>query len=164
MSLIRRNNNNDDQKLATRDTDPFRWMRDMLRWDPFQETALPAWFGPGFERTFSPAFEVKETKDSFQFLADLPGMKESDIEIKLTGNRLAISGKREASHEDKTDTYYTYERSFGAFQRMFTLPDGVDTEHVHADLKEGVLTVAVPKKATAQAKTVAIKPGDQVKS
>jgi len=162
MSLIRRNNN-DDQALATRETDPFRWMRDMLGWDPFRDTALPVWFGPGNERTFSPAFEVKETKDSFQFLADLPGMKEEDVEIKLTGNRLAITGKREASREDKTDTYYTYERSFGTFQRTFVLPDAVDTDHVHAELKDGVLTVALPKKATAQTKTVAIKPGDKVK-
>jgi HSP20 family protein len=164
MSLIRHNNTN-DQALATRDFDPFRWMRDALRWDPFQlQTTMPSWTGPSFERTFTPAFEVKETKENFLFKADLPGMKEADIEIKLTGNRLAISGKREAMHEDKADTYYTFERAFGSFQRTFVLPDGLDTEHVQAELKDGVLTVALPKKATAQTKTIAIKAGDRAKS
>ncbi len=57
----------------------------------------PSWFGqPPVEATFFPAFEVKENKDSFLFKADLPGMKEQDIEVKLAGDRLTVSGKREA--------------------------------------------------------------------
>lgn len=157
MSNIIRRNDNTDQQLATRD--PIRWMKDMLRWDPFQEIA-PTWMGPNWnELTFAPAFEVKETKDSFQFKADLPGVKESDVEVKLTGNRLAISGKRETEKQDKNDTYYTFERSYGSFQRVFTLPDGMDTDHVVAELKEGVLTIAVPKKAGEQSKTISVKSG-----
>jgi HSP20 family protein len=160
MSLIRRNTN-DTQTLASRDVDPFRWMRDVLRWDPFQpEAMIPSW--PG--NTFTPAFEVKETKDSFQFTADLPGMKESDIEVKLTGNCLMITGQREVENADKNDTYYTYERAYGSFQRTFILPDGLDTDHPHAKLKDGVLAVVLPKKTTAQTKTVAIKIGDNAKS
>lgn len=143
------------------ETDPLRWL---LRWDPFREMT-PSWFGqPPVEPTFSPAFEVKENKDSFLFKADLPGMKEQDLEVKLAGDRLTISGKREAEREDKDDTYYTYERSFGSFLRTFTLPDGFDGEHVHADLKDGVLTIVVPKKAVAQAKTIAVKSGEAKKS
>lgn len=139
-------------------------MRDMMRWEPFQSPSLPSFFGPAIERSFSPAFEVKETKDSFQFIADVPGMKENDIEVKLTGNRLSISGSRDTQRENTTDTYYTYERSFGSFQRAFMLPDGLDTDHVHADLKDGVLTVALPKKAGAQTKTIAVKSGEKPKS
>jgi HSP20 family protein len=162
MSIFRRDNN--EQALATTETDPVRWMNEMMRWDPFQAVTRTPFIGPGFERTFVPAFEVKETKDSFLFKADLPGIKESDVEIKLTGNRLAITGKREFEHEDRSDTYYTYERSFGSFQRAFMLPDGLDTDHVHAELKDGVLTVALPKKMNAQTKTVAIKGADKPKS
>lgn len=157
MSLIRRDK--PEAPIATRE-DPVRWMRDLLRWEPF---GGQTWLAP--ERAaFVPAFDVKETKDSFQFKADLPGIKEADVEIKITGNRLVVSGKREAEHEDKADTYYAYERSYGAFQRAFALPDGVDTEHVHAELKDGVLMIALPKKAMAQTRTVAIKTGDEKKS
>ena len=159
MSIFRRDNN--EKALATTENDPFRWMNEMMRWDPFLAVTRAR---PELERTFVPAFEVKETKDSFQFKADLPGIKEADVEIQITGNRLAITGKREVEHEDKSDTYYTYERSFGSFQRAFMLPDGLDTDHVHAELKDGVLTVALPKKANAQTKTVTIKGAGQPKS
>ncbi|MBS1120556.1 MAG: heat-shock protein Hsp20 [Deltaproteobacteria bacterium] len=152
----------DDQQLSST-RNPFRWMQDLLRWDPAQEMA-PTWTGPGYELTFNPAFEVKETKEGFVFKADLPGIKESDVEVKLTGNRLAISGKREVEHKEKTDTYYTFERSYGSFQRMFTLPEGFDTDHVVAQLKDGVLSVTVPKLSAAQTKTVTVKTGSEPKS
>ena len=161
MSLIRRVTPEHPVPSAKPEADPLRWL---LRWDPFREMT-PSWFGqPPAEVTFSPAFEVKENKDSFLFKADLPGMKEADVEVKLAGDRLTVSGKREAEREDKEDTYYTYERSFGSFLRTFTLPDGFDGEHVHAELKDGVLTIVVPKKAVAQARTIAIKAGDIKKS
>lgn len=156
-NIVRRNDSN--EQLASRD--PFQWMRDLMRWDPFREAAP---IGPKWEPTFTPAFEVKETKDSFQFKADLPGIKESDVEVTLTGNRLAITGKRELEKQDSGDTFYTYERSFGSFQRVFALPDGLDTEHVIAELKDGVLNVTIPKRQGTQSKTVAVKTGEQPKS
>ena len=76
-----------------REWDPFSTMRDVLRWDPFTETA-PRWFGE--ELGFSAAFEVKETKEAFIFKADLPGIKAEDLDVVLTQNRLTIRGKREA--------------------------------------------------------------------
>ena len=148
---------------AVRDRDPFTWMRDLMRWDPFREMA-PAWPVAGRELTFAPAFEVKENAEAFLFKADLPGVKDKDVEVKLTGNRLSVSGKRDEEKQDKSDTYYTYERSYGSFLRTFTLPEGIDAEHISAELKEGVLTIAVPKKAAAQPKTVAVKSGDAPKS
>jgi HSP20 family protein len=164
MSIIRRNIPEENKAIARREADPFRWMRDMLRFEPLDlQGVTPSWFET-VQPVFNPAFEVKETKDSFQFQADLPGMKESDVEVKITGNRLAITGKREAVREDKNDTFYAYERSYGTFQRTFGLPEGVDTDHVHAELKDGVLTVALPKKGTELTKTIAIKTGDKGKS
>ena len=160
MSILRRSQSEDNKNLVKREPETMRWMRDMLNWDPFgPQAAVPSWFEPTEVLTFSPAFEVKETKDSFRFSADLPGMKEKDVDVKLIGNRLAISGKREFEREDKEDTYYTYERTYGSFQRTFVLPEGLDTDHIHAEMKDGVLSIRVPKKADVQPRKVAVKPG-----
>lgn len=134
--------------------DPFRAMREMLRWDPFREMtpAIPA-----FERAaFNPSFDVTETKDSYLFKADVPGVKEDEIEISVTGNRLQISGKRETEEETKNDTVYTYERQYGSFARSFTLPDSADLEHAKSELKDGVLTLVIPKKPGAMSKKIAV--------
>jgi HSP20 family protein len=137
--------------------DPFRMMRDLLRWDPFREMtpAFPA--APGSEvATFTPSFDVTESKDAYLFKADVPGVKKEDLEITTAGNRLQIFGKRDSDHETKTDTVYTYERQYGSFMRTFTLPDGADLEAAKSELENGVLTVAIPKQSSAQAKKIAI--------
>jgi HSP20 family protein len=161
-NLIRKNENSPSSQLA--EWEPLRAMRDWLRFDPFREMQ------PFFARLAPPSpdllanFDIKESKDGFTFHADVPGVKESDLEITLTGNRLSISGKREAEKTESTDTYYAFERSHGSFSRTFTLPDGVDTDHIRSDLKDGVLTVVVPKRAEAQPKKIQVKPTTPNKS
>ncbi len=140
--------------------DPFEMMREMLRWDPMRELARTG-LGGG-ELGFTPSFDVKETKDAYEFKADLPGMKEDDVDISLTGNRLTISGKREEEKRDEGDQYFAYERSYGSFSRSFTLPEGVDAEHVNAELKDGVLSVVVPKKPEVQPRRIQLKGGSTV--
>jgi HSP20 family protein len=137
---------------------PLRAMREMMRWDPFREMA------PMFQSAFeplewNPSFDVTETKDAYVFKADVPGVKKEDLEITTTGNRIQISGKRESEAEKKTDTVYTYERQYGTFARVFTLPNGADLEHAKSDLKDGVLTLVIPKVAEAQAKKIQITSG-----
>jgi len=165
MSNITVRKDNNGGALATRmpEWDPLRLARELLRWDPFREMTS---FGPAMApgAVFSPAFEVKEGKDSFTFKADVPGVKESDIDITRTGNRLCVSGRREADVEEQTDTYYTYERSYGSFTRAFTLPEGTDAEHIHAELKDGVLNIVVPKKPEAQPKKISLKHLSEKKS
>jgi HSP20 family protein len=140
--------------------DPTRWARDLLRWDPFREMAsLPAMEHAGF----MPDFEVKENGNGYVFKADLPGVQDKDIEVTRTGNRVTISGKREYEKEDKGDTWYVTERSYGSFSRAFTLPDGIDGDHIRAELKDGVLTVTVPKMPDVQPKKIEIK-GPEKKS
>jgi HSP20 family protein len=136
--------------------DPWRVMRAMLGWDPFREMAP---FPTLDERTMavSPAFDVKETKDAYVFKADVPGIQDKDLEVTMTGNRLTVSGKREAEKEEKSERYYTYERSYGSFTRSFTLPDGADVDHLRASLEHGVLTLSVPKKPEVQPKKIAVK-------
>jgi HSP20 family protein len=133
--------------------DPFRVMRDVLRWDPFRELEAAGGGEYGF---FAPSFDVKETKEGYVFRADLPGVKEEDLEIALTGNHLTISGKREQEKQEQGDTYYASERSYGSFSRAFTLPDGTDGDNVKAELKNGVLQVVVPKKPEVQPRKIAI--------
>lgn len=147
--------------ITRRQWDPFRSMRDLLRWDPFQEMT-PLLAAPG--QTLAPAFDVKETKDAFVFKADVPGIKEQDLEVDVAGNRLTISGKREEEKEDKNETFYTYERSYGSFCRAFTLPGHADTAHVKAEIKNGELTVVVPKTAAAVAKRIPVASGDKPKA
>jgi len=143
-----------DETQSAVEWDPFRNIRDWMRWDPFREMA-PMLRG-GERDIFYPAFEVRENKEAFLFKADLPGVRREDLEVTLTGTRLQINGKREAEHETKNDTLYAYERSYGSFSRVFTLPPGIDAEHVRSELKDGVLTLVVPKKAEAVGKKIAI--------
>ena len=133
--------------------EPMRHIRDLFRWDPFAEM-LPTWRER--EAWFAPDIDVKETADAIMFRADLPGVEDKDLEVTVTGNRLTISGKREAEEEQKGETWYTCERSYGSFTRTFTLPEGCDTDHVRASLDKGVLMLQVPKTAQAQAKKIPI--------
>jgi HSP20 family protein len=141
---IRKQNENKPALATERAWDPWRTMRSLLSWDPFREMAAFPTLDEG-TLALSPAFEVKETKDAYEFKADVPGIHDKDLEVSMTGNRLTISGKREAEKEDKSGRYYTYERSYGSFMRSFSLPDGADTDKVRASLDKGVLSISIPK-------------------
>jgi HSP20 family protein len=139
--------------------DPLRLMRDLLRFDPFAEMTPSALEGPA--AIFSPSFEVRETDNAYVFNADLPGVKEDDIDITLSGNRLTVSGHRESETRDERDRYYAYERSYGSFSRSFTLPDDADVDNAKAEMRDGVLKIELPKKAEAQPRRVALGKGGQ---
>ncbi len=144
--------NGGTQQVA--ELDPFRMMRELLRWDPFRELAP---IMPAFDRLgFSPTFDITENKDSYVFKADVPGVKKEDLEISITGTRIIVSGKREVEHEQKDETMYAYERQYGSFSRTFTLPEGADYEHAKSSLDDGVLTLVIPKTAAATAKKIPI--------
>jgi HSP20 family molecular chaperone IbpA len=98
--------------------DPFSMARELLSWDPF--------FGGRPATAFSPAFEVKETADSFVLKADLPGVAEGDLDIGVHNNVLTVSGSRSAEERKEGETYALYERQFGSFTRSFSLPDMAD--------------------------------------
>lgn len=146
-------------RFTGRELDPYRTLRSLLNWDPFQEMAPRMLLGDEGRLAFAPAFDVKETKDAYEFKADLPGFREQDVDINVSGNRLTISGKREAEQVDESETYFCSEREYGAFTRSFTLPEGVNAEQVEADMRNGVLEVHVPKAAEAQAKRIPVKAG-----
>ena len=139
---------------VARTWDPFQMMDNLMRWDPFREME-PLWRMADRD-VYMPAFEVKETDSAYVFRADMPGVKEMDLELTLTGDRLTIAGKRESEEQRKGERYYVYERSYGEFTRTFTLPLGVDAQHVTAELKEGVLKLMLPKAPEAQAKKIPV--------
>ncbi len=145
----------------SRHFDPLELMRDIMRWDPFRELGALARREP---LEFLPTFEVKETRDAYVFKADLPGVREQDLEISLTGARLMVSGKRDEEKKEEDERYYAYERSYGSFTRSFTLPAGVDADHAEAELKNGVLTVSIPKKPEVKAKKIELKAGEKAKA
>jgi HSP20 family protein len=133
--------------------DPIRMMREMVRWDPFRAATMM----PQLERDlWMPSFEVRENGNAIRFVADLPGVKRDDLDISITGNRLVVSGQREAEQRNKDENVHTYERQFGQFTRAFTLPDNVDLDHVTSDLRDGVLTVVVPVKAGSRSRKIQI--------
>ena len=131
-------------------------MRDWMRWDPFAE--IGSLVLPPTERgVFVPDVDIQETPSAYVFKADLPGMKEKDVEVSMSGNRLTVSGKRETEKKDENERYYLYERSYGSFSRSLQLPEGIDSDAIKANLANGVLRVTVPKPAPAQVKKVEVK-------
>ena len=161
-NLIRRDNR-DVARGTSPDyrVDPFRVVDALLRWDPFRGGD---WGGVTTAPEFMPRFDVKEAKDAYVIKADLPGVKEEELDVSLNGNLLTISGKRDGDHYEEGDAYYAMERSFGTFARSFTMPESVDGNSVIADLKNGVLTVRIPKKPESQPKRIAIGKGAEAKA
>jgi HSP20 family protein len=110
-----------------------------------------------FSGQWSPAIDIKEEKDKFLISADLPGVDPKDIEISFENNMLTLKGKREETHEESKGSYYRLERSQGQFYRQFTLPAVVDSTHIIAKSKQGVLEVTIPKKEQKEAKKIEVK-------
>jgi len=109
--------------------------------------------------TASPAVDVAEKDHEYEITAELPGLDEKDIEVKLSNGGLSIKGKKEEAKEEKKKDYVVSERRYGSFERYFTLPEGVDTNKIAANFKKGVLTVTLPKtvEAQKQEKKIAVK-------
>jgi len=109
--------------------------------------------------TMAPAMDVAETDAAYEITAELPGMDEKNVEVKLADGILTIKGEKHEEKEEKKKDYYLSERSFGSFQRSFQVPDSVDADKIDAGFKKGVLTVTLPKSAEAQksAKKIAVK-------
>jgi HSP20 family protein len=97
-----------------------------------------------------PAVDVTETEKGYKVVAELPGMDEKNIEVKIANGRLTIKGEKQEEKEEERQDYYVRERSFGSFERTFPVPDGVELDKVDASFKKGVLTVTLPKTAEAQ--------------
>src|SRR5262249_47982641 len=97
----------------------------------------PIWRG---DTGKAPAVDVVATDKAYEITAELPGMNESDIEVKFSDGTLTIEGEQRDEIEEKQKRYYVIERRYGSFERAFGVRDGVDGEKSEANFKNGVLT------------------------
>lgn len=105
--------------------------------------STPLWQGGP---TRIPAVDVVEKDNAFEITAELPGLDEKDVEVKLVGGNLIITGEKRQEHQEDKDGYHLSERSYGSFQRSFALPEDIDREQIDARFSKGVLHLSVPKK------------------
>ncbi len=106
--------------------------------------------------TWYPATDVYETKDSYIFKLEVPGMNKEDIQIEFTANTLTVKGTRKAEQEVKEENYHRIERSSGSFTRSFTIPGETDSNKISASMKNGILELQIPKAEEKIAKTIPI--------
>jgi HSP20 family protein len=128
---------------------------------PFARTVFdtePFWRGE-ISWGKSPAADVTETDKGYEITAELPGLDESDVDVKFVDGTLTIKGEKKEEKEERKKDYYVSERHFGSFQRSFRVPKGVVADKIEASFKNGVLTVVMPKTPEAQKaeKKIAVK-------
>ena len=147
----------------------------VIRWTPFRELSTvqdrvnrlfedamkaPYRGDEGLTSTaWAPAVDIYETDKEIVLKAELPEMQEKDIDIKVEDNVLSITGERRMEKEVKEENYHRIERSYGSFNRSFTLPRTVDREGIKAAYKDGVLKVTLPKKEETKPKQIKIDVG-----
>jgi HSP20 family protein len=106
--------------------------------------------------SWAPAVDIYESKDELVAQIDLPGVQDSDIDIRLENNALTIRGERKFEKNVTEDNYLRVERAYGSFTRTFSLPNTVNAEAIRADYRNGVLTVHLPKREETKPKQVKI--------
>lgn len=123
----------------------------------FEDTLNRFFSTPETARPWTPSVDILENENEIVLRADVPGIRETDIDIKIEDGTLTLKGERKFDAETKDKGYHRIERGYGSFVRCFSLPDSVDPEKVAADYKSGVLTVTLPKKEVAKPRSVKVK-------
>jgi len=133
--------------LAKRPTDFFRDF----------DRSLDEFFGTGGLQTRIPNVDIKENENSYIIEAELPGLTEKDVEVKIENRNLFISTVKEEKKEEKKDTYLIRERSSYSFSRNFILPEDADADSIKGTFKNGILTLEINKKPEKKPKSIKIK-------
>jgi len=107
--------------------------------------------------SLQPRLNISETDNKYFIEAELPGVKQSDLELKLDNNILLIKGKSEESKESKERNYFMRERYYGSFQRSLTLPNNINENDITANFKDGILNIEITKKLENSTKNIEIK-------
>ena len=110
---------------------------------------------------WAPPVDVFEDTDDIKLVAELPGMKSEDVKISLENNTLTLQGEKKQVAEEKTERVHRYERSYGRFERVFTLPSTVDPERIEASFDNGILTVVLPKSERARPREIPVNAGSR---
>lgn len=143
----------------------------IIRWDPFRDmVSLREKMNRAFEDVFSgrsedkemvtsswaPAVDIYENENELVLTAEVPGVDEKDIEIKIEDNTLSMRGERKFEKEAKEENFHRIERSYGSFYRVFSLPHSIDAEGIRAEHENGILKITMPKKQELKPRTVKI--------
>lgn len=143
----------------------------IIRWDPFRDLiTLREKMNRLFEDTFAvrgeekdlmastwtPSVDIYETENDVVLTAEIPGIEDKDIEIKIEDSTLSIKGERKLEKETKEENYHRIERAYGTFYRSFTIPHNVDQDKIQAEHENGVLKITMPRKPELKAQKVKI--------
>ena len=146
-------------------------MNTLIKWNPFREfelmssrmnnlltrSLLPATIDEPFTSTeWCPLVDVEESDKEYTIKAELPEVKKENVKVELENGSIRISGERKLEKQEAGRRFHRLERSYGAFERTFTLPEGTERKGVSAEFKDGLLKVHLPKGESAQHKTLAI--------
>ena len=107
-------------------------------------------FGSRVADWLAPAAEASVNGNTYRIAVELPGVEEKDIDLTVDNGMVTVKGEKKTSREEKGDTWYFSEREYGSFSRSFRLPADADEEALKADLKDGVLTITVPRMEPAK--------------
>ncbi len=143
----------------------------IIRWDPFRDfVTLRDRMNRLFDETvtrrgeesdlmstaWAPSVDIYETENELVMNAEIPGIEENDVEVKIEDNSLTIQGERKMEKETKEENYHRVERSYGGFYRTFSLPHYIDQEKIKAEHNNGVLKIRLPKKPELKPRNVKI--------
>ncbi len=108
------------------------------------------------KESWMPSVDVLEKEGNLILRAELPGMSEKDIQVKIEGDTLTFKGERKMDSEDKKSNYHRVESFYGSFTRSFRLPDTVDYDKINAEYKNGVLDITLPKKPEVKPREISV--------
>lgn len=137
----------------------------VVRWDPFadvdnlfnrmlprMQAGWPRLSGRnGDEIEWSPSADISETDREYFIRTELPAVKKEDVKVTVEDHLLTVQGERKQHKEDRTEKFHRVESFHGTFLRRFALPDNVDEKGIKCEDKDGILTIRLPKAATAKA-------------
>ena len=143
----------------------------IIRWDPFRDLiTIREKMNPLFEEavisrgeekdlvssSWTPTVDIFETENELVLSAEVPGINEKDIEIKIEDNTLTLRGERKFENETKEENYHRIERAYGSFFRSFSLPLYINQDIIKAEHLNGVLKIIMPKKPELKPRKVKI--------
>ncbi len=144
----------------------------IVRWDPFRDVAalqdrINRIFNDSFGRSrdlddevslydWRPPVDIYETDDGIVLKVELPGVNKDDVSVEVKDNVLTLKGERLLDPEIKDDHYYRKERSFGRFNRSFSLQEPIKPDLIKAGFKDGILTVEVPRPEEEKPKQITV--------
>jgi HSP20 family protein len=111
--------------------------------------------------TLAPPVDVYEDEHNIVLKIDVPGIDESDIDVRIQNNTLTVRGERKIEKEEREENFRRVERQYGSFTRTFTLPSSVDPEQVSAHCDKGVLKINLAKRAEAKPTQIKVSVGSE---